>query len=147
MPADLTGVFGEGHYGAAVNASWWRTADRTKTRLPSARTAPRRHLPSTAKAVRRGCGGFRLVLGGVVDAALFALYGPVRGCCGYRAGLECGEPGETGGGEYRGVDTGKYVAQSALARSLEPAGKGVEGAAQPGQDILVAAAYPLGNGG
>lgn len=87
------------------------------------------------------------MLGDPVGAAPFALDDPIRANRGHRAGLKCGESGETSGGEERGVDAGEYIAQGSLARSLEPAGKGVEGAAQPGQDILVAAAYPLGNGG
>lgn len=39
---------------ASATPSPWRTADSTKTRLPSGRFAPRRQLPSTAIARRLG---------------------------------------------------------------------------------------------
>lgn len=115
---------------AAVNASWRTAVSTVHGEGHTTRSRP-----------------VRLAPGDAVGAALFAFNGSVRAGRAHRTGLECGEPGETGGGEYRGVEPGEHIAQGALARRPEPSGEGIEGAAKPGQDILVTAAYPLGNSG
>ncbi|WST34589.1 hypothetical protein OG379_37990 [Streptomyces sp. NBC_01166] len=72
-----------------------RVVDAAAVRADRSAQAFAVHGEGHTTRLRRVC----LALGDAVGAALFALDGPVRGCRADRSGLECGEPGEAGGGE------------------------------------------------
>lgn len=110
----------------------WRTADRTKTRLPSGQRAPRRPLPSTAIARRR------IRTGSAWAAARWArTLGATFGHDRLRPAGLCGQQGAKvvvgRRTDLTGIQAPQDAAQGLLARYSVAAEQWVIGQAEGGQ--------------